>query len=431
MTDQAKVDQLKREAKDCLAFGRRAVYDRHVYFISTLYNLKLVEDESIDTMGVDDGNRLFYSPEFTAKYGRSYAGTFLFHEVGHIFRFHKERFDEYRPVIESLFKKHRATLAIRFGIMTMHDLWNWAGDLEINSHAEAQGWKWPKDFSPVTPKNLGYQERLPAEEYVKLLCQDSESNKSKHLKVFASAIPGAGGKCGGCAGNPQDHEDKEKPKKMDSASKQVIRKATANAIVAHEKAHGRGSVPGDLLHWAEKQLEPPVIDWRRTVPSIIRRSMDAASGAVDYRFGKASRRATGDFQLPTLYKPRVKLGCGFDTSGSMMGSRTKKAAQELMGIVKAFGKVNAFAVDAKLQKTMEVKSPSDLEKLIKGGGGTDMRIAIQEGARQKLDVLIVLTDAESPWPKPEEMPRGMRVIVCVIGDCRVPDGIATVVRVKE
>lgn len=433
--EEKKLADTRRDAKDCLAFGRRAVYDRHPFFIATLYNLRWVEDESVGTMAVDDGNRLFYAPSFTSQHGRSYAGTFLAHEVGHIIRDHAGRLKDARPWLEPIYRKAREVLLSRYGIASLHDLWNWAGDLEINDDVERQGWKFPKTFQAVTPKNLGFKERLSAEKYAVMLCEAATAAPQKQpQQVFASPVPGAGGKCGGCAGNAYDWERKEdgKPKKADEAEKQILRKATANAIQSHIKTHGIGSVPGSWATWAQQMLEPPKIDWRKRLPSAIRHAMNDAAGAVDYKFGRPSRRAQGDFYLPSLRKPKVNVGVAIDTSGSMMGERTKKAAAELMGIAKAVGgKVEAFSVDAAVQQFKTVASAADLGSLLKGGGGTDMRVAIKEGAKRKYDVLVVLTDAESPWPTPEEMPRRTRVIVCVVGNYKVPAGLATVIYVDE
>jgi len=99
----------------------------------------------------------------------------------------------------------------------------------------------------------------------------------------------------------------------------------------------------------------------------------------------------------------------------MYGGDLESALNEIQGVLKAVGGrgVRVLATDASVHSKQKVTNASKIQVL--GGGGTDMRVGLAEAAklRPNPDLCIVLTDGYTPWP--EKAPRGVTVIVALIG----------------
>jgi predicted metal-dependent peptidase len=92
----------------------------------------------------------------------------------------------------------------------------------------------------------------------------------------------------------------------------------------------------------------------------------------------------------------------------MMGERIKVAQSEVFGVLRASGiqEVHYICADATVQVSKKIRLAQSIE--LKGGGGTDMALAMEEAAKTKCNLMIVLTDGETGWP---EKPHGMDVMV--------------------
>jgi predicted metal-dependent peptidase len=351
------------QARSMVFSARYLVVRRHVFFTADLYALTIMDAPGLATFGVDKGARLHVDPVTAAAWGVEGIATVLVHEIGHINRDHFGRLEVIRPFVEMQWRKNATALAYAYGILSPLELWNWAGDLEINDDVVRAGWKWPLGVEPLTPSLFGFPERLTAEKYLNLIVEAAKEEKvpkgfAAAINALARSIPGAGGRCGGIAGNPfPDEDDKDSPRQKSPAQKEVVRRKVAQQIADYAKAKGRGSVPGGWLVWADQKLEPPKIDWKRRLPALMRHGVAEMSGSTDYSYRRRSRRAEslaaewGGYApcLPSLASPRVRCAAAIDTSGSMGKAELKRAASELLGIVKGIGApVEAFAVDAKV-----------------------------------------------------------------------------------
>jgi len=67
-----------------------------------------------------------------------------------------------------------------------------------------------------------------------------------------------------------------------------------------------------------------------------------------------------------------------------------------------------------------VFDPKQIEKILAGGGGTDMGIGIDAAMKlkQKPDIIIVLTDGQTPWPN--RPPKAKTIIGLLGGDTDTP-----------
>ena len=185
-------------------------------------------------------------------------------------------------------------------------------------------------------------------------------------------------------------------------------------------AHGKqaGTVPGGLLRWAEEVLSPKV-NWRAVLAAELRRAIAEVSGAVDYSYRRPSRRSAvaGPVVLPALRRPVPEVAVVCDTSGSMTEDLLAMVLAEVEGLLRALGlarQVRVLACDTAVAPAQRVSSARQVQLI--GGGGTDMGAGIGAAAalRPRPAVTVVLTDGYTPWP--EQAPKGMRVVVGLIGD---------------
>jgi predicted metal-dependent peptidase len=182
----------------------------------------------------------------------------------------------------------------------------------------------------------------------------------------------------------------------------VVRRRVAQQII-EQAAKNRGSVPEGLRRWAEGVLEPTV-HWSEKLWAAVKRAVNITSGRRDFSWARPHRRQGlfKGFAVPGLvtYAPRVAVIV--DTSGSMGDKELAACLAEVAGIIRAAGgPVMVVAADADIHVVKKVSAfrPEQVELL--GGGGTDMAAVIERLDRENFDVIICLTDGETPWPKAE------------------------------
>lgn len=201
----------------------------------------------------------------------------------------------------------------------------------------------------------------------------------------------------------------------------LIRQQVAVEIRNHVR--NRGTVPAGYERWAKDLLEP-VVDWRKELASLVRRSFAQVAGLRDYTYKRISRRDAAMKQagqtiiLPAMRQPNPpKVSIVIDTSGSMSDDMLSWALSETQGVLRSLGstgrQVRVISCDAKAT-TQRVTNIASVK--LAGGGGTDMRIGITEAMshRDKPDVVIVLTDGYTPWP--DEPLKGATLIVGLTDD---------------
>jgi predicted metal-dependent peptidase len=349
-------------------------------------------------MAVDNHCRLLWDGEVMTKWGVEGTSAVLIHESMHVLRRHFERMGNRDP-----------------------QDWNEACDREIN---DDQPVEFPLPGRPLMPSDIGAEKGLTAETYYAIAQRRKTEGKDDEPKQ-KSNVPGCGAKCGGCTGNPTDEEKQlderdDVPDKVSAAVKEVIRHQVAQDI-ADQK--GMGSVAGGLKGWAEQELKPPKIDWRRRLANVVRGSLNSVAGRVDYTHRKPGRRyyamraACGSRTpvSPSMQQPVPRVAVVLDVSGSM-SSELGQAESEVLGLVKAAGgTATVYAADTEVRTTVRVRSKTDLKHLDdKGGmGGTSLDVAIRQAVRgRNHDLLVVLTDGYTNWPTQQEL-RGVKLLAVI------------------
>lgn len=353
------------------------------YLAIALHSLQLRWVEGYGTFGVDRWWRMYADPKRVDDWSVPEIGAVLLHEVWHLLREHHDR-------------------AERFGVGERHLQWNLAADAEINDDLIKANLPLP---DPVLPRHFGMADGLMAEEYYQRQVRTQRESD-----------------CGsGADGMERAHEDgplSEESPGLSPTQSEMVRVTCAGEIT--EAARARGDIPDGWQRWAADQLTSKV-DWRSVLSAQVRRAVATASGAVDYTWGRPSRRQVPGVLLPSLRRPVPTIAVVVDTSGSVSDDMLAQALAEIDSALSSSGArrgdVTVLSCDAAVAARQRVNAATQVR--LKGGGGTDMRVGISAALalRPRPDVVIVLTDGETPWP--DDRPR-VALVVGLLGRTQVP-----------
>jgi predicted metal-dependent peptidase len=373
-----------------LAAARLWAAARFPYLATGLFGAQVIAAAEIGTVAVDDGWRLHADPVLTARWTPAQFGSVLVHHVSHLLRSHGER-------------------AGPAGVLPdQGGLWVRCADAEINDDLVPAGLDLPG--TPVMPADLGADDGLLAEQYFGSVVRRGHPPGS----------PGGAGSgwldCGsGADGVPRPWDAAGGSRLAPWQARLLVRQVAQDCI---RHAREPGTVPAGLLRWADAVLEPAV-DWRKALAAELRRAVADTAGAVDYSYRRPSRRASvaGSVVLPALRRPVPEIAVVCDTSGSMTEDLLAAALAEVEGLLRAVGlarRLRVLACDTAVAPARRISSARQVELV--GGGGTDMGagIAAADLLRPRPAITVVLTDGFTPWP--ELPPRGMRVVVGLLGE---------------
>jgi predicted metal-dependent peptidase len=191
---------------------------------------------------------------------------------------------------------------------------------------------------------------------------------------------------------------------------ELVRRDAAQRM---ESYRARGELAAGWRRWVDELLNPTV-NWRRMLASAVRRGVAEVAGRVDFTYRRPSRRASGipDVILPSLRQPLPQVVIVLDTSGSMGGDLLGQALGEVNGVLRGLGlarqSLRVICCDAEAYQVQRVIDAREVR--LAGGGGTDMGagLAAAVALRPRPDLVIVLTDGHTPWPR---QPARVRVVV--------------------
>lgn len=374
----------------------RAMY-HYTYLTTPLLSLQPrpvpeLMGQALGPIAIDRYWRVYYDPEALQAEGVEQAAGMIMHELHHVLEAHFARAEliHAEPVTANL-----------------------AQDAAINGplrgmHVALPDWV-------VYPHTFKFPEGLLWEDYYEKLQKQQAPKKGQSGATRHN--------CGsGAHGQPQPWEDGSPSDESPGVTEQeghLLQRLTAEAIKEHIKQHGRGSVPETLDRWADEQLRPPKVPWQRELSSLIRAGVSTVAGAIDFSYQHISRRASAvpGVILPALRAPVPEIAVILDLSASMGGEQVVDSLSETAGILRTMGylpSVRVMSVDTEAHTCQRVFDTKQIQLI--GGGGTDMAKGIEQAAalRPRPNVIIVLSDLISPWPK--EKPKGIQVIVVGIGE---------------
>jgi predicted metal-dependent peptidase len=420
MSATMTVRELNPAEREAFRVIRLVAYNQMPYYAAGLFALMPVAAPGLGTFAVDKHWRLYMDPAMLVDgWTVQEAGGVLLHELGHLLRVHADR---------------AAMLPQPYS----HDCWNLAGDAEINDDLLDAGVVLPEGV--VTPQALGCLAHDCAEVYYEKLVAEQKGNPDNGSGDSGPGDGsgdgsgeigcGSGAGAGAVPGELPAAQEVDGHAGVDEATGGLIRRRIAEAV-REAASSGRGTVPAGVRRWAEGVLAPAVVPWNRVLRSIVRRAIADAAGRVQFTYSKPSRRSGNGLIFPTMRGPRVRVSVVVDTSGSMSEGDLRAALSEIKGVLKAGGiagdRVSVLTCDAETGAAQRISRVEDV--VLTGGGGTDMRVGIAaaEDARPEPNVVVVLTDAETPWPA---TPSKARLVCVVIGNERLaaltPDWALTV-----
>ncbi|GLV96710.1 hypothetical protein Slala05_03420 [Streptomyces lavendulae subsp. lavendulae] len=374
-----------------LLAARYAAAEARPYLASALYALTVVPSpgpSGVATMGVDRHWRCYVSPAFVERTPVPELAGVWIHEVAHLLRDHHGRADRLPPADQ------RDPVRI-----------NIAQDCEINDDLLADGLALPA--GRMEPRLFGLATGGLFEEYLPAVPATPPHGVDCGSGAHGIARPWEAGPGGG---------EGRTPSGIGPAEAEALRRATAQAMRAHQRT--RGTLPAGWDRWAREVLEPTV-DWRRALSGAVREAAAWAGGAVDYTYRRPSRRTPalgGRVVLPSLRRPLPRVAIVIDTSGSMGEEELAAALGEVTGVLREVGvggnRVAVLACDADVHTVARVTRGGQVE--LAGGGGTDMRVGIRAALSlpDRPNVVVVLTDGYTPWP---QEPQSCRLIAALIG----------------
>lgn len=375
-----------------------AAFSKMPYDMSAAFSaLSFKETDKVPTMGVDKYWRLYYNPAWTLANRNEYG--LMLHEVRHLLYAHHER-------------------SVTIGVTRERvPAWQVAIDLEINDVIVAAGLPLPADGCYAEKFDLPVG--LSAEEYLIHLLESAENK---------SGSGGEGEEHGsGSTPFPGEWEEGAPEKPMTRADVEAIRDTVAREMLAAEAAKP-GTLAAHEQVWAGARVRPPTISWQDHLRSTLRGAV-AVAGRDERTWRRSSRRDHGDVLMPGRQSIIPAITVLVDTSGSMNGFG-EAAISEVDGVLRASrAAIDVVSGDTEIGARRRVTSLAGVSFV--GGGGTDMDgiIVALAAERQRIDLMIVVTDGDTGWPaKPPPFPV---IIVLVAGDRPTPQWAKTLVAGKE
>lgn len=357
-----------------VAAARLWATNQHPYLASAIFAAQVLPAPELGGVVVDRWWRIHADPAVVAQSTVAELGGELLHLTSHVLRDHAGRAD---------------AMALRDAAELHH--WVDAADAEICDD-------FATDLDRVADRvgadDLAMDDGRLAEEYYRRgLPREHETN---------DCGSGAHGSCPEWEPPPpQDEQDEDddaaQAQGVGTDDQELLRQRVA-ADIAQADAD---SVSASLRSWADQQLHPQV-DWRRELAAVLRRSVAATSGAVDYSYRRPSRRASiaQEVVLPSLVQPTVEVAIIIDTSASVSDTLLTEAVTEVDAVLRAQGvrSVRVISCDDAVHTVESVTRGRDVE--LHGGGGTDMSVGIAAAMTQRPipALLAVLTDGWTPWP---------------------------------
>ncbi|MFK4118268.1 MULTISPECIES: DUF2201 family putative metallopeptidase [Streptomyces] len=343
------------------------------YLATALFALHTVESRRVPTMAVDRHWRCYVSPAFVDRTPLEELAGVWVHEVSHLLRDHHGRGDR-------VARERGLTGAgerLRMNI---------AADLEINDDVYGDGLARPE--GAVRPDDLRLPEGKVMEDYLRRF---RLGPLTQHL-AWLDCGSGADG---------LEREWELGPEGADGLSDQerdAVRFRVARGIKGRP-----GDVPRGWRRWAEEAFHPPQ-PWRELLGAAIRSAAFGAGTGDDYSYGRPARRSAGlsGVVLPALRRRPPRVAVVIDTSGSVSDAELGSALLEVTAISRAVGgrrdQVGVVPCDAAARSVHPLCRAEGIPLV--GGGGTDLRTGFATALRGRPapDVVVVLTDGQTPWP---------------------------------
>ncbi|MGW2517339.1 vWA domain-containing protein [Streptomyces sp. NPDC001617] len=344
------------------------------YLATALFALHTVESRDVPTMAVDRYWRCYVSPGFVDRTPvEELAGVWV-HEVSHLLRDHHGRSERVARQRGLTGPGERLRMNI-------------AADFEINDDVYGDGLTRPE--GAVRPGHLQLPDGQLMEDYLRQFRLGPRTQGLAWLD------------CGsGADGREREWElGPDGAHGLSEQEKDAVRHRVAQGIKGRP-----GSAPEGWERWAEEAFHPPQ-PWRELLGAALRSAVSGSGVGEDYSYGRPARRSAGlpGVVLPSLLRRPPRVSVVIDTSGSVSDAELGSALLEVAAISRALGGrrdlVTVVPCDAAARVAHPLCRAEGIPLL--GGGGTDLRTGFATAlrTRPRPDVVVVLTDGQTPWPK--------------------------------
>ncbi|MGW8885527.1 vWA domain-containing protein [Streptomyces sp. NPDC055749] len=344
------------------------------YLATALFALHTVESRQVPTMAVDRHWRCYASPAFVdATPVEELAGVWV-HEVSHLLRDHHGRGDQAARVLGLTGPGDRLRMNI-------------AADCEINDDVFGDGLVRPE--GAVEPAALGLGEGELMEDYLR------QFRLGPYTQQFTWLDCGSGA----------DGLEREWDLGPDGAHGLSAQEQDAVRFRVAQGITGRpGNSSQGWKRWAEEAFHPPQ-PWRELLGAAVRSAASGSGAGEDYSYGRPSRRSAGlpGVVLPSLRRRPPRVSVVIDTSGSVSDAELGSALLEVAAISSAVGGrrdlISVLPCDASARIVHPLCRGEGIPLV--GGGGTDLRTGFARALRAnpRPDVIVVLTDGQTAWPR--------------------------------
>ncbi|MBW5482755.1 vWA domain-containing protein [Streptomyces bambusae] len=343
------------------------------YLATALFALHVVESPRVPTMAVDRHWRCYVSPGFVERTPEEELAAVWVHEVSHLLRDHHGRSERVARQRGLTGPGERLRMNI-------------AADCEINDDAFGDGLVRPE--GAVVPSLLKLHSGQLMEDYLRqfrlgpltqdIVWLDCGSGADGLERAWDLGPDGAHG--------------------LSAQERDAVRFRVAEGIKARP-----GDSPEGWQRWAEDAFHPPQ-PWRELLGAAIRSAATGPGAGQDYTYGRPSRRsaAVPGAVLPSLRRRPPRVSVVIDTSGSVSDAELGSALLEVAAITRSVGGrrdlVTVLTCDAAARVVHPLCRAEGIPLV--GGGGTDLRSGFTAAlrARPRPDVVVALTDGQTPWP---------------------------------
>jgi predicted metal-dependent peptidase len=343
------------------------------YLATALFALHTVESRQVPTMAVDRHWRCYVSPVFVDRTPvEELAGVWV-HEVSHLLRDHHGRSDRVARERGLTGPGERLRMNI-------------AADCEINDDVFGDGLVRPQ--GAVRPRTLGLPEGQLMEDYLRQFRLGPRTQNHAWLD------------CGSGAAGPEREWDlgPDGAHGLSAQERDAVRFRVAQGITGRP-----GNAPQGWQRWAEEAFHPPQ-PWRELLGAAVRSAASGPGAGEDYTYGRPSRRSAGvpGVVLPSLRRRPPRVCVVIDTSASVSDAELGSALLEVAAISRAVGGRRDLVTVVPCDAAARIAHPLCRAEGIPlvGGGGTDLRTGFTKAlrTRPRPDVVVVLTDGQTPWP---------------------------------
>jgi len=361
---------------DILSKARGKLVLKQPFFATIALTTPQVITDELPTAGTDM-ETIFYNPNFVSSLPSvDHVMTLIGHEVMHIAQHHGDRLHHRDP-----------------------DVWNQACDYNINATLVECG------FTPLD--NWLYDKRFGTkssdEIYNILMRERKQEPQSGQGDGQGKPGPGQIGR---------DLMPSQRTAEEEAKVRENIRQRVAQAAAMARMA---GKMSAGLARFVDGILNPP-LPWI----DILRDRMQRVT-RNDESWSRPNRRFT-DIIMPSRYSleigPVAVIG---DTSGSITNAELSRIGSEVAAISEQLQPENLRVIwaDTKVCGEQVFVQGDNIDLKPVGFGGTDMRVPLAHVEQYQPDIVILITDGYTPWPRVE--PDYPLIVLCTT-DADVPIG---------